>query len=570
MARLASCWLLVESFVIPHGFLKWFYLSFYVHPIFLVFCQLFLWLNELIKLLIYLFYPLKLGFRLSFFIFRLIKRAVHGLLLFSYKVDDVFYDALLPLQDYEIVVSCRKSTHSPSRQETRAEPGVVDTYEATKEVINNDICVKDSWLNEYLYSDHYSSSIFMTYDVNSGTDQLLPDHQHTGSTPSFRFSFLDQIINNPHETDQDSAVISPSNGPDLLFLEDMLLTMSPDDSSDSPIRPLKQQLITSREAEDIDPFHSKYTSRMRFFNVLYHERLHGINAILNEHLSAPIFSNCIEQSEDYSRQYRLWSRMARKRVLRSLECDLEIICVAQCCLFWEALDHQYHKVEALALSDNAGNLAFHHNISGKFQELQIHLERFVEDQRLECQGSSNNTSKRLSFQGLLQVPDVTGFVFMEEENKMMSQEYSTRPTQMLEAIDNCIKAFWLYIKTYDQNKSFWKYKGIWRTHPPVEDPQDLVLLYQVMKNLHKKGIMLRGVQGKSKCWVRRKVKPMQEENDKRNLVFAMIDMKLVKMMLKMSLVSRSHLKWCQEKLDNLDFMQDKVCRGLITHLFPSY
>lgn len=67
---------------------------------------------------------------------------------------------------------------------------------------------------------------------------------------------------------------------------------------------------------------------------------------------------------------------------------------------------------------------------------------------------------------------------------MISQEYYIRPTQLLEAIDNCIKAFWSYIKT-DEKKSFWKYKGIWRTHPPVEDPQDLQLLYDVVKDLDK-------------------------------------------------------------------------------------
>lgn len=72
---------------------------------------------------------------------------------------------------------------------------------------------------------------------------------------------------------------------------------------------------------------------------------------------------------------------------------------------------------------------------------------------------------------------------MEEESKRMGGE-GIRATQLLEAIDNCIKAFWLYLKT-DNQKSLWKYMGIWRTHPPVEDPQDLELLYNVTKTLHK-------------------------------------------------------------------------------------
>lgn len=83
----------------------------------------------------------------------------------------------------------------------------------------------------------------------------------------------------------------------------------------------------------------------------------------------------------------------------------------------------------------------------------------------------------------------------------------------------------------------------------------------------KKGLMLRTEEGKSKCWMRRKVKPFQGENEKRNLVGAMIDMKLVQRMLKMSSISRPHLKWCQDKLDAIDFKQG-VLRGRINQLFP--
>lgn len=82
--------------------------------------------------------------------------------------------------------------------------------------------------------------------------------------------------------------------------------------------------------------------------------------------------------------------------------------------------------------------------------------------------------------------------------------------------------------------------------------------------------MLRGVQGKSKCWMRRKVKAVEAEDEKRNIVVAMIDVKLVQRMLKMSLICRSHLKWCQQKLDNIDFKQDMtVLRGRNTHMFPT-
>ncbi|KAI3462934.1 hypothetical protein Pfo_019597 [Paulownia fortunei] len=657
MALLASCWLIVEFYIIPDGYLKWFYLSFYIHPLFLAFCQIFLWLKELQRwLLLLFFFPFRIACYLSLSIFRFLNRV--ALLLFSFTrpttVED-FYGAMdqeIPQAGIRgIVVSCSSSwnsTCSPCQvvNKTRVQSGVFemgnesklgsnfDTYEATHET-DHDTCTRDSWLNEYLSSDHYNSSL-LTYDpdmtdslfstesiVSSSTEILLEHNcasfQSSSMDQDVDFKLQDPEINSmntcpqPHEdisgfvslsklktspssinqefihetedseisssplledtltVSQEGSVSPISNSTDdcyTLSAEDLLVDheyLPAFCSSNSPVRASEQQLISRSVEEDMDPFHQKYTERMRFFDVLYHERLHGMNAILNEHLTSPGLFESTESSTDLSMQYTWWIRMARKRLLRSLECDFELIYVAQSCLFWEALHHQYQKVEALTFSDNSENGLFHHSVSGKFQEIQILLVRFVEEQKSEGRRYSNYTHKRLSFQGLLRVPDVTGF--MEEENNSMGGE-GIRATQVLKAIEKCIKAFWLYVKT-DSKKSLWKYKGIWRTPPPVEDPQDLELLHYVTKALHKKGIMLKDLQGKNKCWLRRKVKPLQSEHEKRSLLFAMMDMKLVQRLLKMPLISTSHLNWCQEKLNNLEFKEGHVFRCPTSHLFPS-
>ncbi|KAG6415715.1 hypothetical protein SASPL_123129 [Salvia splendens] len=497
MALLASCWLIVESFVVPHGFIKWFYLCFYIHPSFLVFCQLFLWFNDLLNLLIFFFHPLDL-------VFPFIARVL--VFLFSYirpiTKADVYYDALEPehksLQDCQVFISSGKSTPAKISQVF---------YRSGNEIVHH-TCVKDSWLDQYLYSDHYNYTIsnFM-YDFTNMSTDVQPD-QHECTTPIPSTFLVDD------ET-EDSVISTPSNEP--LILENTtqddcvspLSSLDVNDESSSPGDVLVD--LTSYCSTDAeDPFHNKYMSRVRFFDVLYHERLHGINAIMNEHLWSPNIFDFMAPLTNYP---MVWSGNARKRVLKSLEFDLEMIDVAQSCLFWEALDRQYHKVESLSLSENCGNILFHHNISGKFQELEILLTRFVENQRCECQKSSSITRKGLSFQSLLHIPNAAGFVHIEED--------CIRPAQLLEAINNCIKAFWLYIKTDDQKEPFWKYKGMWRAPPSVEDPQDLELLYN-----------------------------------------------LVQRMLKMPLINRSHLKWCQDKLNNLDFKEDTVFRGPNAQLFP--
>lgn len=76
-------------------------------------------------------------------------------------------------------------------------------------------------------------------------------------------------------------------------------------------------------------------------------------------------------------------------------------------------------------------------------------------------------------------------MFIEEENNMMMMGEGIRASQVLEAINNCIEAFWLYIQTDDNKSSSWLYNAIWRNNPTVEDPQDLELLYIVTRTLHK-------------------------------------------------------------------------------------
>ncbi|KAL8545944.1 hypothetical protein ACS0TY_005893 [Phlomoides rotata] len=544
MALLASCWLITESFIIPDGFIKWFYLSFYIHPFFLVFCQIFLWLKVW---LMWFCFPFKI---VLLFVFKFIKRVLIFLFSFIRTVDDqVYYDVLEPadhlqqisLQDCEIVVSCNKTG-------VQVQPGVscwidgsedviIDSY-PSEEINDHKNSVQDSWLNQYLYSDHFCILSSMSkYDTDTDTD--TDTDVDTGIGIDIEFDKSEFV-----QESEDVLSISKEH--------DSFSPISTDDSNTLDDRQMNIRAI--KDDDDIDPFHQKYTSRMRFFNLLYHERLHGMKVILNEHLTT------------IGIEFIMWNPTEKKRILKSLEYDLEMICVAQSCLLWEALHHQYQKV---AFSDNNNNnsgnyILFQHSVTGKFQELQILLERFVEDQ-----SSCNDMHKRLSFQALLQVPDATGLMFIKEENKMMMEGEGVRASQVLEGINKCIEAFWLHIQS-DENKSLsWVYKAIWRNNPPVEDPLDLDLLYNVTRTLHKKGIMLKDVEGKNKCWLRKKVRPLQTKDEKRNLQFAMIDMKLVQRLLKMCLVSTSHLNWCQQKLNNLDFKEGKVFRSCTSLLFPS-
>lgn len=107
----------------------------------------------------------------------------------------------------------------------------------------------------------------------------------------------------------------------------------------------------------------------------------------------------------------------RKRLLRSLESDLELVYVAQTCLSWEALHHHYRKVKALIAS--SANGVFYGNIAERFQKFEILIERFMENER---GGKSKRyrtyVQRRSSIKSLLQVPPVSGTSFPMFDNKI--------------------------------------------------------------------------------------------------------------------------------------------------------
>lgn len=99
--------------------------------------------------------------------------------------------------------------------------------------------------------------------------------------------------------------------------------------------------------------------------------------------------------------------MAKRKLLRSLEGDFEMVYVGQSCLCWEALHHQYRKVGALASSASLGG-DFYDNVAGKFKKFRVLLERFLENERTDQKRFWNYVQGRFSMKNLLQVPEISG------------------------------------------------------------------------------------------------------------------------------------------------------------------
>ncbi|PSS35140.1 Protein of unknown function DUF1666 protein [Actinidia chinensis var. chinensis] len=528
MALLTSCWFIIEAILIREGLLKWFFLSFYIHPLLLFLCQIFLWAKLLQRWLL-LF--LSLAIRITLFVISSIFR------FFSSTITSFSFTRR---SDAESV----NKVEVPVIPRFRIQNQIADSYSCLNTVSTRNVGTKVYELRMIEFeeeSDYMDGSILVESTIKEQIERVDEDTSLKEYVDMTECSL--PICDSISQTDDaEMKEYSPSMC-----------------SSNSPV--VELELVGESREEDLDSFYPKYAQGMRWFDLINHERTCGISAILNKQLP----SSCSFESTkpvEFSIPYISWSKMARRRLLRSLESDFELVYVAQSCLSWEALHYQYRKVEALACT-SFQNGAFYENVVAKFQKFQILLERFMEDERCEGKRHWNYVQRRLSSKSLLQVPQVSGYM---EEREDGARGEAMRATEVLKGIEKCIKAFWLYVQT-DQKKPQWKFKSFLWPYPPVEDPRDLQLLADLTKTLQKE-LWLKDLRGKKRCWLKRVINPI-EESQKKELLFTMIDMKLVSRVLKMSKISTSQLKWCQHKLDNIEFKEGKVLRAYPCSLFPS-
>ncbi|XVF60543.1 hypothetical protein PTKIN_Ptkin08bG0056200 [Pterospermum kingtungense] len=546
MAVFASCWLIIGSIVIPDGyFLKWFYLSFYIHPAFLFACQIFLWLKLLNRYISAIFiYPSRLVCFLCLYVYKVCRYCI--IYIFS-----LF--RIINLQVVEEVDSNLELVKKPA-----------GTLEAVGNVVGQNqlvglsICSRTLPMNKVVELQRHEFE-----EVN----EILPGRENS-SLEDWSFRLHRDL--SAEEYASSSRISSPSM--DEAYLNEYSPLFS---SLSSPYMkqhslpacsssyPVSERELTTTAGDDgeSEEFYKKYSERMGWFDMLNYERTCGISSILNKELG---ISRSLEsiKAKDLSIPYISMSKMDKKKLLRSLQSDFELVYVAQSCLTWEALHHQYRKVKFLIFS----NALFSYNVAGDFQNFQVLLERFLEEERYCYLGNRawKYVQARFASKSLLQVPKVTSF--FEEQMEGIKAE-TVHAKEVLKAIEKCIHAFGKFVTT-DRKKTWWKFRSSLWSFPPVEDPRDLELLADLTRTLQKKELWLKDTQGKQRCWFNKAVN-LVEESQKEAILFTTIEMKLVSRVIQMSIVSSSQLKWCQEKLNNIKFRRGRLFRTAGGPLFPN-
>ncbi|XP_068643841.1 uncharacterized protein [Aristolochia californica] len=236
--------------------------------------------------------------------------------------------------------------------------------------------------------------------------------------------------------------------------------------------------------------------------------------------------------------------------------DLEIAYVAQVCLAWEALQCQYLYLSHIISSQPESSSCYGH-AAQQFQQFQVLLQRFIENEPFEQGNRVENYAKtKILLPKLLQVPSFQGPHFKENEEE--DSDVPVPVSEFCRIIESAILTFHVFLKIDKKKQS--NVLHLFGTSP-VASPLQLI-----QSSFDKKEVKLKDLCRKKKGW---KKKSWPANADEVELLFGLIDIKIVSRVLRMVKISKEQLLWCEEKMSKINVVESKLRRDGSPILFPS-
>ncbi|KAG8087908.1 hypothetical protein GUJ93_ZPchr0010g9214 [Zizania palustris] len=232
---------------------------------------------------------------------------------------------------------------------------------------------------------------------------------------------------------------------------------------------------------------------------------------------------------------------------------LETAYVGHVSLSWEVLHCMYVHLSVI-LAGQPDNPTSYSRAAQAFQQFQVLLQRFVENEPFE-QGSRIEiyARSRSSLSKLLQVP-----TFQVADSKYNAEEQvepSIFAPDLIKLLEESILTFRLFLKK-DKKKN----SALMSVHSHTGSS-----IQQVQSSLDKKEVKVKELFKKKKGW---KSKTWAATMEEVQLLFALIDIKVVSRVLRMAKLSKEQLLWCEEKMSKLDLSDNKLRRDGSPILFP--
>ncbi|KAF9684187.1 hypothetical protein SADUNF_Sadunf04G0091900 [Salix dunnii] len=374
---------------------------------------------------------------------------------------------------------------------------------------------------------------------------------------------------------------------------------------------------------ELHKFYRSYRERMRKFDILNYQKMYAMSflqskdplqSITRREASAPALSSLLSQKFLLSKRKKPGSD-PMVNFIRELHNDLEAVYVGQLCLSWEILHWQYEKALELWDSDPYG-MRLYNEVAGEFQQFQVLLQRFIENEPFEGPRVQNYIKNRCVLRNLLQVPLLRGKLielsidsdakrikavlkaiqcgtipesFCITTERIMTREKLTcfaedsmkgkrarrkgkdgdsiTSDMLVEIMEESIRIFWQFLRS-DKDAEIVISKGRKGTQIEPQDPTERELLTGVRTSLQKKEKRLKEI-SRSGSSVLKKFQKHQGDNSDRVLCFfSQVDISLVSRVLNMSKVTTDQLLWCHNKLSRINFISRKIHVEHSFLLFP--
>lgn len=104
---------------------------------------------------------------------------------------------------------------------------------------------------------------------------------------------------------------------------------------------------------------------------------------------------------------KIYADQTLKKSMMDLHRDSERVYAGQICISWEILHWQYLKAQELQEHDSQDCYTYN-QVAGEFQQFQVLLHRFIEDELFQGPRVQHYVRKRMAILSLLQVPIIKG------------------------------------------------------------------------------------------------------------------------------------------------------------------
>ncbi|KAF5763809.1 putative ribosomal protein L34Ae [Helianthus annuus] len=313
---------------------------------------------------------------------------------------------------------------------------------------------------------------------------------------------------------------------------------------------------------EVHKFYKSYRERMRKFDIFNYQKMYTIGFLQlkdppqsSSSSKSPIteFTTLFGQSFMTNKGKKQENDPTTK-FIKELQSDLEVVYVGQMCLSWEILHWQYEKALDIWESDTRGVRRFN-DIAGEFQQFQVLMQRFIEDEPFQGPRIQNYVKNRCVFRNLLQVPVIRDD-HMKNKKARSEVVYDITSDALVEILEESIRIFWRFVRA-DKHKR--------QTPVEFQRPEDSQLFLDLQKDLHKKEKKLKEQLRSGNCILKKLRSCKEDETEDQVLYFfCQVDMKLVSRVLQMARLTSDQLIWCHNKLSKVSFVNTKI------HVEPSF